>query len=332
MNRIAATTCLGLLLAALPAQAAGTVLIKLGTVAPKDSRYVELLEEMGAKWTEASGGLVKLRIYPGGVAGSEGDMVRKIGVGQLQGAALTTVGMHDITSEPQTFQVPFLIHDQKELEYVLQKMRPRLDATLSRKGFVAVNWADVGDVKFFSTLSLKNTSSVPQSKIWLWEGDPAAADGWRAAGFQPIVLAANDILPSLQTGMINTVTMPPVYAFAARVFEKANHMLNLNWASLTGATVIKKETWDKIPADVQPKLLAIADEYALKLTSTIQSLNDDAVKQMKAQGLIVDQPDSVAAWEALAKKSWVAARGKAVPADVFDEIQRLVKEYRAQQH
>jgi len=329
MNRIAVALCTGVLLAALPARA-GTVLIKVGTVAPKDSRYVELLEEMGAKWTEASGGLVKLRIYPGGVAGSEGDMVRKIGVGQLQGAALTTVGMHDITSEPQTFQVPFLIRNEQELDYVLRKMRPRLDATLAKKGFVAVNWANVGDVKFFSTFSLRSTAAVTQSKVWLWEGDPAAADGWRAAGFQPVVLASSDILPSLQTGMINTVTMPPVYAFASRVFEKANHMLDLKWAALTGATVIKKETWDKIPADVQPKLLAIADEYALKLTSTIQSLNDDAVTQMKAQGLVIDQPDSVAAWEALARKSWVVARGKAVPADVFDEIQRLLKEYRAQ--
>jgi TRAP-type transport system periplasmic protein len=331
MNRIASALCLGVLFAALPAKA-GPVLIKLGTVAPKDSRYVELLEEMGAKWTEASGGLVKLRIYAGGVAGNEGDMVRKIGVGQLQGAALTTVGMHDITSEPQTFQVPFLIHGQQELQYVLKKMRPRLDATLAKKGFVAVNWADVGDVKFFSTFSLKSTSAVAQSKVWLWEGDPAAAEGWRAAGFQPIVLAATDILPSLQTGMINTVTMPPVYAFASRVFEKANHMLELDWATLTGATVVKKDTWDKIPADIQPKLLAIADAYAEKLTSTIKQLNDDAVTQMKGQGLIIDTPDSVAAWEAQAKKAWVVARGKAVPADVFDEIQRLVKEYRSQAH
>jgi TRAP-type C4-dicarboxylate transport system substrate-binding protein len=331
MNRVASALCIGLLATALPARA-GSVLIKLGTVAPKDSRYVQLLEQMGTDWTEASGGLVKLRIYPGGVAGNEGDMVRKIGVGQLQGAALTTVGMHDITSEPQTLQVPFLIHDQKELEYVLQKLRPRLDATLAKKGFVAVNWADVGEVKFFSTFSLRSTASVPQSKVWLWEGDPAAADGWRAAGFQPIVLASADILPSLQTGMINTVTMPPVYAFAARVFEKANHMLDLNWAALTGATVVKKETWDKIPADIQPKLLAIADGYAGKLTSTIKQLNDDAVTQMKAQGLIIDQPESVAAWEALAKKAWVVARGRAVPADVFDEIQRLVKEYRSQPH
>src|ERR1700742_410383 len=96
------------LLCSAPAFAA-PVLIKLGTIAPKDSRYDQMLEEMGQKWSEASGGQVKLRIYAGGVAGGESDMVRKIGVGQLQAAAITTVGMHDISNEPQALNIPMMV-------------------------------------------------------------------------------------------------------------------------------------------------------------------------------------------------------------------------------
>ncbi len=331
MKRIAwplVVSLAGALLSAAPARA--TVLIKLGTVAPQGSPYDVLLQEMGRRWTEASGGLVKVRIYPGGVAGNEGDMVRKIGVGQLQAASLTTVGMHDITPEPQTLDAPMLFQSEAELDYVLAKIRPRLERALEAKGFVAVNWANVGVIRFFSTFPLKKPSDAAKAKIWSWQGDPSAADAWIKIGFQPVVLSSTDIIPSLSTGMINTVSMPALYAFASRLFDRANHMLNLDWGMLTGATVVKKDAWDRIPPDVQQKLLAIAAESGKKLSDEVRKMNDDAEKQMKAQGLVIDQPEDVAGWKAAARRSWSVVRGKVVPADLFDEVKRLVEEYRAQ--
>ncbi len=315
------------LAAPLPARA--LVLIKLGTVAPQGSPYEMILEDMGHKWAEASGGTVKLRIYPGGVAGSEGDMVRKIGVGQLQAASLTTVGIHDITPEPQALDVPGLIRTPAELQYVLERIRPQLEQSLAAKGFVALTWADAGSVRFFSTFPMPAPADTHKGKIWTWQGDPAAAESWAAIGFQPVVLSSTDIIPSLQTGMINVVPEPPLYAFASRTFDKANHMLGLDWGLLTGATVVKKETWDRIPPDVQQKLKAISDESGRELSTKVQQMNQDAIAQMKQQGLVVDEPTSVAAWRKLAEQAWPTVRGKVVPAALFDEIKRLVEEYRA---
>src|SRR5689334_10147091 len=75
--------------------------VKLGTLAPNGSTWHTPLKEMGQKWAEASGGKVRLVIYPGGVVGNEGDMIKKMRIGQLQAAALTTVGLHEIAPEPQ---------------------------------------------------------------------------------------------------------------------------------------------------------------------------------------------------------------------------------------
>lgn len=318
------------LLAAAPAQA--LVTIKLATIAPKDSPYDQVLEEMGRKWADASGGTVKLKIYPGGVAGNEGDMVRKIGIGQLQAASLTTVGIHDITPEPQALDVPGLIRSPAELEYVLAHVKDELEQALNSKGFVAVNWASAGMVRFFSTFAMKDPSDTKSGKVWTWQGDPGASAGWQAIGFQPVVLSSTDIIPSLQTGMINVVSEPALYAFASRTFDKANHMLDLDWSLLTGATVVKKDTWDCIPPDVQGKLRAIAEDAGRELSAKVAQMNDDAITQMKAQGLIVDEPSSVGAWHKLAQQGWTAIRGKVVPAALFDQIKQLVEEYRAQHH
>ncbi len=310
-----------------PARAA-PVLIKLGTIAPKDSRYDQMLEEMGQKWADASGGQVKLRVYAGGVAGAESDMVRKIGVGQLQAAAITTVGMHDISPEPQALNVPMLVKTPDELAYVLSKVRPRLDAALAKKGFVVLNWASAGQPKLFSTMPLHTPADLTDVKIWAWDGDPAAAESFKISGFHPVVLSSTDIVPSLQTGLINTVTEPPLFAFVSRTFEKASYMLDIHWGMLSGATVVRKETWDKIAPDLQQKLLAIADDTAKGLSAEITHLDDDAIDQMKKQGLHVTTGPE-AAWQAVVEKAWPNVRGKVVPADLFDEVRRLVTEYRA---
>src|SRR5256885_8432284 len=96
--------------------------IKLGTLAPNGSTWHTLLKEMGQKWGEVSGGKVKLVIYPGGVLGNEGDMVKKMRIGQLQAAALTTIGLHEISPDPQAVDVPMMIDSWDTLDYVMERV------------------------------------------------------------------------------------------------------------------------------------------------------------------------------------------------------------------
>ncbi len=314
---------------ALASPARALVRVKLGTLAPEGSPYHQALLEMAAKWAEVSHGLVKVIIYPGGVAGNEGDMVRKIGVGQLQAASLTTIGLHDVTPEPQALDVPGLIRSEAELDYVLDQVRGRFERTLESKGFVVTAWASVGMVRFFTTFPMTTPADAAKAKVWSWQGDPAAAEGWRSAGFTPVVLSSTDIVTALQTGMINAVSEPPLYAFASRLFDKANHMLDYDWSLLVGATVVAKPTWDRIPPDIQQKLLAVSAQYSHDVSEKVRQMNVDSIAQMKQQGLMIDEPADPAAWQALAHKTWSSIRGKVVPADLFDQIVRLVDEYRA---
>src|SRR6478736_1516488 len=125
--------------------------IKLGTLAPSGSTWHTLLKEMGQKWGEASGGKVKLVIYPGGVLGNEGDMVKKMRIGQLQAAALTTIGLHEISPEPQAVDVPMMVDSWPMLDYVMERVGPRMEKAIEAKGYTVIYWSEVGFVRFFST-------------------------------------------------------------------------------------------------------------------------------------------------------------------------------------
>jgi TRAP-type C4-dicarboxylate transport system substrate-binding protein len=133
-----------------------------------------------------------------------------------------------------------------------------------------------------------------------------------------VVLSATDIMPSLQTGMIDCVPNVPLYVLTARLFDRANHMLDVPWSYMIGATIVRKESWERIPADLRPKLLAIAAELGRRVDDEVRKLNADAIAAMQKQGLTVVKGDG-AAWRAAIERSWPIVRGGVVPAEIFDE-------------
>jgi TRAP-type transport system periplasmic protein len=316
------------LAAAAPIASAQEVTIKLGTLAPNGSTWHNLLKEMGERWAEVSGGRVKLRIYAGGTQGSEGDMVRKMAVGQLHAAAITSVGMHDIVKEPQALSVPGMIESEAEYDYVFSKAEPKLDQLLESKGYVPLHWSQVGFIKIFCTKPYRTPAEIADAKMFAWDGDPASVEAWKAAGFRPVVLSSTDMVPSLQTGMINCIANVPLYMLTARLFERASHMIDVPWGYLVGATLVRKDAWDKVPADLRPKLLAIARELGARIDADVHKLNEDAIAAMRKQGLDVVKVEP-GPWRATAEKAWPVVRGKVVPAPFFDEVVRYRDEFRA---
>lgn len=302
------------------------VTIKLGTLAPQGSTWHSLLKEMAEKWGEASGGKVKLKIYAGGTQGSEGDMVRKMGVGQLQAASITNVGLHDISAESMVFSAPGLF-DERDFRETFPKLEAQFNQAIEQKGYVVLAWAQIGSVNIFCTKPYATPEAAAEAKFFAWDGDPGAVEAFKLCGFRPVVLSSTDIVPSLQTGMINCVAQVPAYVLTARLFDKANHMIDYPWAYLVGATVVKKEAWEKIPADLRPKLMAIAKDVNGRIDAEVKRLNDDAVAAMVKQGLKVVKVEP-GPWEKAAQRSWPAVRGKVVSEATFDTAVKARDEVR----
>jgi TRAP-type C4-dicarboxylate transport system substrate-binding protein len=325
MRKLAFALVLGLF--ALPARA--DVVIKLGTLAPNGSTWHTLLKEMGQKWEQASAGKVKLRIYPGGVLGNESDMIKKMRIGQLQAAALTTIGLHDITPDAQAVDVPMMVDSWTTLDYVMDRMAPKLERIIESKGYVTLGWSEVGFVRFFSTKKYASLKDLEGAKIFCWEGDPASAEAWRAGGFHPVVMSSTDIVPGLQTGLIDTVALAPLYAYSSRMFEKAKYMLDLPWAVLTGGTVVRKDEWDKVPVELRPKLIEIARDYSKKIAAEVRRMDNEALENMIKQGLVSVKPSDPSEFARAANKTYAVIRGKVVPVETFDEVKKLVEEAHA---
>jgi TRAP-type C4-dicarboxylate transport system substrate-binding protein len=296
------------------------VTIKLGTLAPAGSAWHEALKDMAARWEEASGGQVKLRVYAGGAQGDEGDMIRKLGIGQLQSVAISNVGMHDVVPESQAFSTPLLFKDEAEMECAFGSVKERIESAFLRRDLVVLQWSRIGTAAFFCNAPFKTVNEVARAKTFAWEGDPGMVKVWRTAGFHPVVLSATDLLPALTTGMIDCVSNVPLYMLTSRAFERARYMLDLPLGFVLGATIVRKDAWERISPEVRGRLVQISREVGEKIDVEIRRLNADAVEAMKRQGLALVPVDREQ-WRPALEKSWTVIRGEVVPADFFDEVQ-----------
>jgi TRAP-type C4-dicarboxylate transport system substrate-binding protein len=308
------------------------VRVRMATLAPKGSSYHQILLAMAEKWRQAPGGGVTLTIFTDGSMGGEADMVRRMRVGQIQASMLTVVGLSEIDQSVSALQnMPMMFRSLEEVDFVRQKLAPTLEKRLLDKGFVVLCWGDSGWVRFFSKEPVVYPSDLKKMKVFAWSGDTHQLDIMKAGGYQPIPLETNDILPSLQTGLIHAVPSTPFYALAGQFYGPASHMLELNWAPLVGGVVIVKKTWDALPADTREAMLKTASEAGEQIKAKSRAESNQAVETMKKRGLIVHPATAEieAAWRKVAEEVYPKIRGTIVPVDMFDEVRRLLQELRS---
>ncbi len=313
-----------------PAEAAQR--LKLATLAPTGSSYHKSLLTMREAWRKASNGAVDLVVYADGKLGGETDSVGLMSVNSIQAAMLTAVGLGEIEPDVSGLQnIPMGFHDFDEVDYVGQKLQPMLEERLAKKGFVVLFWSDAGWVRFFSKKPVTRPDDLKRLKLFTWAGDSKLLEIYKSAGFQAVPLETADILPGLQTGLIEAAPMPPVFALATQADSRAPHMLALNWAPLVGACIVRKETWDKLPAPQRDAMLKAATQAGKEIKASARQEAIEAVAAMQGRGLKVTEVPAAleAEWRTAAEEAYPKIRGTIVPADIFDEVLRLLKEYRA---
>lgn len=297
------------------------LVIKLATLAPNRSPWHEILKDMAAEWLEVSNGNVVLRIYPGGVAGDEADMVRKMRIGQLHAAAISNGGLSRIAPEITVLTIPMAVESWEGLNRVRNAMKPRLEALMEEKGFIILNWGDAGWVRFFVPEADPSVEVVQRTKLFVWSGDDRTVEIWKASGFNAVPLTATDILLGLQTGMINAFNTTPIMALASQWFPFTPYMIDMPWAPLIGATVVNRPAWQKVPKEFRPQLKEIAVKTGIRLQMEIRRMEKQAIAEMQKRGLKVIRPTLVQLrnWRAVMKAAYPKIRGSIVPEVWFDD-------------
>jgi TRAP-type C4-dicarboxylate transport system substrate-binding protein len=301
---------------------AQAVELKLATVAPEGTSLYKALATMADDVKTKTSGRVTIKIFGGGVQGDEKDVVRKMRYGQLDGAALTGVGLGLIDQEIRVLELPFLFNNEAEVDKVYAGMDDFFSKLFSGKGFQVLGWSEVGFVKIFSDKPIRNRKDLEGVKMWMWEGDPLAEEMFKEMKVTPVPLAITDVLTSLQTRLINAAYTPELGAIALQWQTKTKYMTDVNFVNGTGGLVLTNAAWAKIGAQDQAAVKAVGKVTAQALVQQTRKDNLESKTVIQGQGIqvVTLDPEALSEFKEIGKAVRQNLIGKLYSQEVLDKV------------
>jgi TRAP-type C4-dicarboxylate transport system substrate-binding protein len=312
---------------------ATAVTIKLATLVPDRSVWGIVLSEMASEWKEATNGQVNLRIYPGGVAGDDPDIVRKMRIGQLHAGTLTQTGLSEIDTAFNLFNTPLFFRSFDEYFYVLEQLQPALEKRLTDRGFELLHWGHGGWIHLFATSPVESVDDLKKLKLFVWAGSDRLVRWWREAGYKPVPLAFPDVPMGFQTGMLEAMPNTPLAALSFQNYRNTPYMLGMGFAPFIGATLVTTKAWNRLEVSDRKAIMDSVNKAAERFRTEVPEQDAKAIIEMEKRGLTVvsvDDPALAKQWQAEAERFATAMREDDwVPADIYDLAVEARKRYRA---
>jgi TRAP-type C4-dicarboxylate transport system substrate-binding protein len=313
-----------------PAQAAVT--FKIATLAPDGTTWMKEMRS-GAEQVELqTEGRVKLKFYPGGIMGNDASVLRKMRIGQLQGAAITGNSLSEIYPDAQLYSLPLLFRSYAEVDYVREKMDPILRKGLEDAGLVPIGFSEGGFAYLFSQRSVTSQDELKKCKIWLPENDLVNSTAFQTAGVTPVPLPFADVYTGLQTGLLDTAVTLPTAAIAFQWHTKLKTFTDLPLSYIVGVLAINRKSFEQLtPAD-QAAVRKVMAEAFERLNKLNRQDNDNARAALKKQGLEFNSlsPEERDRWQKFADEAILKLKDSGVysPA-LLEELRGYLRSYRS---
>ena len=283
-----------LLLTAMLAAAApiGAQQLKIATLAPDGSTWMEALNAAAEEVKQKTGGKVTTRFYPGGVMGGSDTVLRRMKLGQLQGGIFTVGELAGIAPETNLYSLNFQFKNAEELAKLRDEFDPYILDALYEAGMVAPAITNGGFAYLFSRERVASTDDVSSGlRVWIPENDPLSRRTLEKIGASAVPLSLADVYTALQTGTINTFANTMSGAIILQWHTRAKYMLDLPVLMTAGVMAVDRKAFERISPEHRAIWLTIFGEALREQEAKGVEENREARAALLEQGIEIVKPD-----------------------------------------
>ncbi|HEX2546347.1 MAG TPA: TRAP transporter substrate-binding protein [Ramlibacter sp.] len=304
--------------AAVPASAQ-TMTLKAADVHPAGYPNVVAVENLGKKLDAATKGRIKLQMFPGGVLGSEKEVVEQTQVGAIQIARISLGVLGPVVPDVNVFNMPFVFRDEAHMRKVIDGAigdEILAKITNSPARLVALGFMDSGSRSLYTKKPVRKPEDLKGMKIRMM-GNPLFVDTMNAMGGNGISMGHTEVFGALQTGVIDGAENNPPTLFTSNQYTTVKYYAQTNHLIIPEIFVMSKVTWDKLSKDEQ----ALVKKFAREAQMEQRGLWDKSVAEytgkLKAAGIEFVNVDTKPFYDATAP---VRAKYGAQFADLMKRI------------
>ena len=178
--------------------------------------------------------------------------------------------------------------------------------------------APPSDPIFFATKNVKTLADLNNLKIKV--SQDAIGDRIKAIGGVPVSMMASETYIGLQKGTVDGAVMAWESQTDFKLCEVTKYAIEPGFGTLNFHVAINKDTWNKLPTDIQTIINNMADEYSMVFANEVDRQNNVGRDDFLAHGGLIntwsaaDLTSMSKAWVPLWDK-WIADReAKGFPA------------------
>lgn len=308
--------------------------LRIATSAPDGSTWMKVLRAGAADLEVATGGRLEIKFYPGGVRGDDHQVMRRIRVGQLEGAIVQTGSVGRLFPDIQIYNLPMVFRNLDEVDLARETMDPMLTENMADAGFVSLGIAELGMAYAMSTKEARSLADARNLKVWTPQGDEPSLRTLAAFGIAPISLPVGEVYPGLATNLIDTVAAPPVAALPLLWHTKLKYVIDVPFMYIYSLVFVSARSLGGVADGDVDLLKRIMGEAVAEVDRRNRVDHEAASRALRKQGLRFLRPsdDDVAQWRdasRLVRRAWVEEGF--VSAGMHATLDDLLREARSRQ-
>jgi len=307
---------------------------KIATLSPEGSVWMEKMREGAEELARKTDNRVTIKYYPGGVMGDDKAVLRKIRIGQLHGGAVVGGSLSNFYPDDQIYSLPLMFRSFEEVDYVRKHLDQTIVEGLEKGGFVTFGIAEGGFAYVMSTVPIRTVAEMRWQKVWIPDNDPMILEAVKAFDITPFPLSLADVRAGLQTGLINTVTTPPIGAVALQWHTQINYLMNEPFLYVYGVLAVDRKAFVKISSHDQRIFRDIMGRIFRELDSLNRKDNVKALEVLHKQGVEFIKPsgEALKKWYADAREvpKRLINAGK-LSQNMVNTLETLLNNYRSKQ-
>jgi len=264
--------------------------LKIATVLPENTQWMKDMRAGAAEVRELTDGRVNLKFYSGGVQGNPNKVLRKIRIGQLHGGAFTPTDLQQVYPDLNIYGLPFLFESEEEVNYVRERIDPKLMQGLEEAGFVSFGFSSGGFALVMSNVPVRSHDDLKGRKIWVPEGDLISYETMKGLQLSPVTLPITDVLTGLQTGLIDIVAMSPAGALVLQWHTKVDYLTKLPILYSMGFLALDDRAFNRIDDADQAVVRDVMSRIYAEWDAENQQDADNALQALIKSGIEAIEP------------------------------------------
>lgn len=294
--------------AALSAMASGAfaeVTLKFGHPAPDTDLSHKMIEMFAKSVEDGTNGSVKINIFPNGQLGTDDQMIDGVRSGILD---FTLSGLNNFTGmvpEAGAFTLPFMFPNRETAYKVLDgDVGKSVLADLEEFGLKGLGFAENGYRNITNNRGPVRVPADLAGVVMRVNNSKALGDLFETLDANPQQIAVAELYTALETGVVNAQDHP-IWVVEAFKFYEVQKYLSLSqhaYSALTIAMNLKK--FEGLTAEEQSVIETAAAEAVAFQRKAGQEAEEEKIKFLESEGMIVNRDVDGAAFQEAAKPVW----------------------------